>query len=61
MRFISNVCTITLKTKKIQMKEGKKMEEYKNINDIINNVNDNKFDELEKNIDTYYNITNFEF
>lgn len=37
------------------------MEEYKNINDIINNVNDNKFDELEKNIDTYYNITNFEF
>lgn len=37
------------------------MEEYKNINDIINNVNDNKFDELEKNIDTYYNITNFDF
>lgn len=37
------------------------MEEYKNINDIINNINDNKFDELEQNIDTYYNIINFEF
>ena len=36
------------------------MEEYKNINDIIKNINDNKFDELEQNIDTYYNITNFE-
>lgn len=37
------------------------MEEYKNINDIINNINDNKYDELEQNIDTYYNTTNFEF
>ena len=49
------------KNKKIQMKEGKKMEEYKNINDIIKNINDNKYDELEQNIDTYYNIINFEF
>lgn len=37
------------------------MEEYKNINELIQNANDNKFDELEQNIDTYYNITNFEF
>lgn len=37
------------------------MEDYKNINDIIKNINDNKFDELEQNIDTYYNITNYEF
>lgn len=37
------------------------MEEYKNINDIIKNINDNKYDELEQNIDTYYNIINFEF
>lgn len=37
------------------------MEEYKNINELIQKANDNKFDELEQNIDTYYNITNFEF
>ena len=37
------------------------MEDYKNINELIQNANDNKFDELEQNIDTYYNITNFEF
>ena len=37
------------------------MEEYKNINELIQKTNDGKFDELEKNIDTYYNITNFDF
>lgn len=37
------------------------MEEYKDINNIIDNINDKRFDELEQNIDTYYNITNFEF
>ena len=37
------------------------MEEYKNINDIINNINDNKYDELEQNIDIYYNVNNYNF
>lgn len=37
------------------------MEEYKNINELIQKTNDGKFDELEQNIDTYYNITNYVF
>lgn len=37
------------------------MEDYKNINELIQKTNDSKFDELEQNIDTYYNTTNYEF
>lgn len=37
------------------------MEEYKNINDIINNINNGKYDELEQDVNIYYNNTNYNF